>query len=349
MPPVTITMATWDYDRVRAIKDGTVRVEGCEVNHIFLRPEETFFRLFTYHEFDVSEMSFSSYMLARSNGDFPYLALPIPVSRVFPHAGIFIRADRGIERPEDLNGKTVGAPNYQLTRGLCIRGMLQDEYGVKPSDLEWRIGGLDIPEFLDYVPQRAPKGVRIEPISAGNTLSQMLADGELDAVFTAQTPICWRRRAPNVGRLFPDYRTAELNYFKKTGIFPIMHLIAVRQSLVEKYPWMPRAIVKAFEEAKAAIMPNLTEITALTTTLPWVTAEAEKTIAEMGEDFWPYGIEKNRKTIEAEIRWSYEQGLSKPRFEVEELFAPSTFEWYRSTKPGLSSSRLTGKAIRAKT
>jgi len=334
MSRVPITMATWDYDRIRAIKDGVVQVEGCAVNHITLRPEEAFFRLFTYHEFDVSEMSFSSYVLACSNGDFPYVALPIPLSRVFSHSAIFIRTDRGIKAPQDLKGRIVGAPNYQLTRGLCVRGVLQDEYGVKPSDLEWRIGGLDVPEFLDYVPQSVPEGVRIEPVPVGKTLSQMLVDGDLDAVFTAQTPSCWTRRPPHVGRLFPDYRRVELEYYRKTGIFHIMHLVGIRRSFAERYPWMPRALVKAFEEAKAAIVPNLTEMTGLTTMLPWLTAEAERTIAEMGDDFWPYGLEKNMKTLETQLRWSYEQGLSKRRFTVEELFATSTFEWYRSTRPG---------------
>ena len=345
MANVPITIASWDYDRVQALKDGSVPVEGCDVTYLVMRPEETFFRLFTYQEFDISEMSFSSYMLARTNVDFPYIALPIPLSRVFAHSGIFIRTDRGIKTPQDLKGKLVGAPNYQLTRGLCIRGVLSDEYGLKPTDVHWRIGGLDVAEFLDYVPQDAPKGVNIEPIPSGATLSRMLADGEIDAIFTAQTPQCWRDRAPKVDRLFPDYRTAELAYYKKTGIFHIMHLIGMRRSLAEKYPWLPREIMKAFERAKARIEPHLTEITALTTMLPWVTAEAENTIRDMGEDYWPYGIEPNLPTIEAQIRWSQEQGLSKKRWKIEELFHPSTMTWYRSDRPGLSSTRVTDAAL----
>ena len=346
MAKLPITIASWDYDRIRAIKDGTVEVEGCDVTYLTLRPEETFFRLFTYQEFDVSEMSFSTYMLARTNVDFPYIALPIPLSRVFAHSGIFIRTDRGINKPRDLKGKRIGAPNYHLTRGLCIRGMLSDEYGLKPEDVDWRIGGLDVPEFLDYVPLDAPKGVSIEPIPQGATLSQMLAKGELDAIFTAQTPLCWRQKARRVGRLFPDYRAAELAYYKKTGIFHIMHLVGMRRSLVEKYPWLPRAVMKAFEESKRAIEPHLTEITALTTTLPWVTAEAENTIRDMGEDYWPYGLEPNLTTIEAQIRWSREQGLSKRRWKPEELFHHSTFTWYRSDRPGLSSTRKTDASLK---
>src|SRR5438128_7250274 len=188
MAKLPISIATWDYDRVRAIKDGSVPIEGCDVTYLVMRPKEAFFRLFTYQEFDVAEMSFSSYMLARTNHDFPYYALPIPLSRVFTHSGIFIRTDRGIRTPEDLKDKVVGAPNYQLTRGLCIRGMLADEYGVKPSDLHWRIGGVDEPEFLDYVTSNAPPGLDIEPVSRGATLSQLLVEGKIDAMITAQTP-----------------------------------------------------------------------------------------------------------------------------------------------------------------
>ncbi len=336
-----ISIATWDYDRVQAIKDSSVPVEGCDVTYMVMRPKESFFRLFTYQEFDVCEMSFSSFMLAKTNHDFPYWALPIPLSRVFTHSGIFIRTDRGIKRPEDLKGRLVGAPNYQLTRGLCIRGMLQDEYGVKPSDLRWRIGGVDEPEFLDYVTSQAPAGVDIEPVPRGETLSKLLIEGKIDAIVTAQTPQCWRDQAPHVGRLFPDYRAAELAYYKKTGIFHIMHLVGIRKSLTDQHPWLARAVMKAFEAARAKIVPNLTEITALTTMLPWITKEAEDTVRDMGPDFWPYGIEKNRTTIETQIRWSYEQGLSKKIWKPEELFHPSTFTWYQSDREGLSATRAT--------
>ncbi len=343
MANLPITIASWDYDRIQGLKDGSVPVEGCDVTYIVTRPEETFFRLFTYQEFDVSEMSFSTYMLARTKSDFPYVALPIPLSRVFSLSGIFIRTDRGIKSPQDLKGKRVGAPNYHLTRGLCIRGTLSDEYGVKPEDLDWHIGGLDVPEFLSYVDHGIPKKISAQAIGHGATLSQMLADGEIDAIFTAQTPQRWRDQAPKVGRLFPDYRAAELAYYKKTGIFHIMHLIGVRRSLCEKHPWLPRALMKAFEESRQRIIPHLTEITALTTMLPWVTDEAERTIRDMGEDYWPYGVEKNRPTIDAQIRWSYEQKLSKKKWKIEELFHPATLTWYRDETPNVPDAVATGK------
>ena len=330
MPKVSLTMATWDYDRIQAIKDGSVPVEGCDITNIVTRPEEIFSRLFSHHEFDVSEMSFSMYAQRRADDNLPYIALPIPLSRVFVHSGIFIRSDCGIHEPQDLKGKRVGVPRYEQTRGICIRGMLSDEYGVKPTDIHWRIGGLDAPQRLEFSPQGVPEGLNIEPIQHGSTLSQMLVDGDIDAVFTAATPKCWRDRAPKVARLFPDYRSAEIAYYKKTAVFPIMHLIGVRSSLADKYPWLPRSILKAFGEAKTRIEPNLTEIGALTTMLPWMTAEAEHTIQEMGEDYWPYGIDKNIKTLEAQFRWLYEQGVTKKLCRVEEMFHPSTLAWYRS-------------------
>ena len=326
MSGLPITIATWEYDRVRGIRDGSVPIEGCEVTHLHLRPKETFFRLFEHQAFDVSEMSFSSYMLARNDPKMPYVALPIPLSRVFTHSGIFIRSDRGIETPEDLKGRIVGAPNYHLTRGLCIRGMLSDEYGVQPADMSWRIAGVDVPENLNYVGAGIPDGVEVLAAPQGATLSQMLIDGEIDAIFTAQTPDCWRRRAPNVARLFPDYRAAELAYYRKTGIYHIMHLIGLRRSLAKKYPWLPQAVVKGFTDAKKHIEPNLTDTSAMITMLPWLTAEAEATIRDMGADYWPYGIRKNGKTIDAQIRWSYEQGLSKKQWAIDELFHPSTID-----------------------
>jgi len=322
-----LTLITADYDRVRALHDGSVAVPGFRLRHSFLPPMEMFARLFTKHEFDISEMSFGAYLVALSRGKeadaFPYVGLPIFPSRVFAHSSIYVRGDR-IAGPADLKGKTVGVPNYQFTRGLCARGMLSDEYGITPADIVWRIAGIDTPQDLDYQRITAPPGVDLAALGPGATLSQALIDGDIDAMISASTPACFRDRAPGIARLFPDFRTVERAYYKKTGSFPIMHLVALRQGLIEAHPGLARSLVQAFTAAKAQVMPHLTELDALAVNLPWLVAEAESTIALMGEDFWPYGVEPNRTVLEAQIRWAHEQGLTTRRLAVEELFHPST-------------------------
>lgn len=324
MSLLPLTVACWDYDRTRALREGTVRVEGCDVNYLPTAPEETFFRAFTGNEFDVTELSFSSYMVSRSRGTCPYLAVPVFPSRAFRHSAIYVRTDRGISRPQDLKGKVVGVPEYQITASLWVRGILQDEYGVSPSDLDWRTGGIEQPGRHEKLTIQPP-GVRIVHATE-RSLSDMLADGEIDALVTARAPSCFMRGKPNVGRLFPNFRDEEKAYFAKTGIFPIMHVLGIRETLVEAHPWLPSSVYKAFEQSKAQCLRELEEVTALKVTLPWVAQEAEETRRLMGDDFWPYGVAENRKVLETLVRYSWEQGLSKRPLTVEELFAKSTLE-----------------------
>ncbi len=326
MVQIPITIACGDYDRTRAIKDGRVQVEGCAVTYIPLEPEEVFFRAFRYQEFDVSELSFSSYLRITDEGHSPYTAIPAFVSRVFRHSGIYIRTDRGIRSPADLKGRLVGVPEYQITAVVWMKGILQDEYGVRPADIRWRQGGQEQAGRGERTPLAPIAGIDLQAIPSDKTLSGMLAAGELDALFTARAPSCFVERAPHVGRLFPDYRNVEKAYYKKTGIFPIMHLIGLRKSLAERHPWLATSLYKAFVEAKAYAMKEVREINALPVTLPWLEAETLETMELMGEDFWRYGVEENRKEIETLARYSYEQGLVKKRLSVEDLFAPSTLE-----------------------
>jgi 4,5-dihydroxyphthalate decarboxylase len=324
MANADITVVSGNYDRIQGIKTGEIPIDGYNLRYLNLTPPETFQRLFADQEFDIAEMSFSTYLLARSRFNWPYTAVPVFLSRVFPHCSIYIRTDRGIERPEDLKGRLVGTPNFHFTRGLCVRGMLEDEYGVSPRDIRWRSGGIDTPGGLTYMKIEAPDGIDITPIGPDEALGPMLAQGAIDAIITYRDPQVFTDKAPNVGRLFPDFKVAEQAYFAKTGIFPIMHMVGIRNSLIERDPSLPLNVVKAFELSKALAMPHLTDLDALAVTLPWLVAEAESTIALMGEDFWPYGIEKNFKTIEAQTRWSFEQGISDRRFEMAEIFASST-------------------------
>lgn len=322
MADLPITVVSGDYDRIQAVKTGAAGITGCDVTYINLTPPETFHRLFEDQEFDVAEMSFSTYLLARSRFDWPYTAVPVFLSRVFPHCSIYIRTDRGIEMPEDLKGRRIGIPNYHFTRGLCVRGMLADEYAVTPGDIHWLTGGVDAPGGLAYMAVAPPAGVQVDGIGTGETLGAMLAAGEIDAIITYRDPEVFTAGAPDIARLFPDFRTPERAYFAKTGIFPIMHLVGIRDSLLANHPWLAEAVVAAFETAKTASMPRLRDLDALSVALPWLVAETEDTIALMGEDFWPYGVEKNLKTIAAQTRWSFEQGISDHQFSPEELFAP---------------------------
>lgn len=326
MANVPISIACNDYDRTRAIMDGRVRVEGCDVTYLPLDAEEVFFRAFRTQQFDVSELSFSSYMLQTARGECPYIGIPAFVSRLFRHSGIYIRTDRGIRKPADLKGRLIGVPEYQLTALVWIRGMLKDEYGIDPSEIHWRSGGQEEPGRDERTPLTLTNGVDLQPIPEGETLSNMLVKGELDALFTARAPSCFDKGAPNIDRLFPDYRTVERAYYKKTGMFPIMHLIGVRKSLVERHPWLATGLFKAFCAAKAIALEEIRDVAALNVTLPWAVAEARETAALMGQDFWKYGVQENAREIDALTRYSYEQGLALRKLTPEELFDKSTFE-----------------------
>jgi 4,5-dihydroxyphthalate decarboxylase len=326
MADVPITIACGNYDRTAPLIDGRVKVEGCSPTFLPLYPEEIFHRMFRFQEFDVAEMSFSSYIRTVAAGTAAYTAVPAFVSRIFRHSGIYIREGAGIREPADLRGKRIGLPEYQITAVVWMRGMLQHEYGVKPSEIHWRSGGQEQPGRHERTPLKPIQGLDLQAIPSDKTLVGMLREGELDALFTARAPSSFLAGEPHIKRLFPDTRAAEKAYYKKTGHFPIMHLIGIRKSLVEKYPWLPTSVYKAFCEAKDIAMENLVDVNALMVTLPWLEAETKDTMTIMGQDFWRYGVEENRKDIEALAQYSYEQSLIERKVSIEELFAPSTFE-----------------------
>ncbi len=326
MNEIGITVATWDYDRVRALIDGRVKVEGCVLNYLALAPEECFHRAHFHHEFDVSELGFTPYLNAVSLGDRSYVAIPVFPSRMFRHSAIYVRTDRGIETPGDLKGKRVGVPEYQMTAALWVRGMLEDEYGVRPSDIRWRNGGLEEPGREERAALSLPDEIELESLPADQTLSQWLADGRLDALVTARAPSCFDDGAPGVGRLFPDYPAVEAAYYDKTGMFPIMHLIGIRRSIYDKHPWIAVNVYDAFLRAKAMAYSELGQIGHLQATLPWPVAAFDQARSVMGSDFWSYGAAANAAEIAAMTRYSYDQGLSERLLNAEDLFAPSTFD-----------------------
>ena len=325
MSRLTLSLSCVDYDRTRAIFEGKVRVAGCDIVPTAMSPEEAFHRAFKFQEFDISELSMSSYMNQVAKDESPYVGIPAFLSRMFRHSSIYIRTDSGIDKPEDLKGKVVGVPEYQMTAALWVRGMLQDEYGVQPADMSWRDGGLEEGGKIPNVNLKLPKGVHLETIPPDRTLSEMLDTGEIDALISARAPSCFGQNA-DVTRLFQDYRAAEEAYYKKTGLFPIMHIVGIRKSLVEQHPWLPVNVLNAFIEAKQICYTNLAKVGHLFTTLPWPVDEFEAAKKLMGEDYWPYGVHKNAAVIEAMSRYSFEQGLTARNLTAQDLFAPSTFE-----------------------
>jgi 4,5-dihydroxyphthalate decarboxylase len=320
MSRLPITIATWDYDRVRALTDGRVQVEGCDVNYITMPVEECFERAFFHGEFEVAEIGFSPFLIALSRGPTPYVAVPVFLSRMFRHSAVYIRSDRGIEGPADLRGKTIGVPEYQMSAVMWFRGYLKDEFGIETKDIKWVQAGLENPGRRDKFPLNLPDGF---PLVSRNdvSLSKLLAGGELDVVMSARTPSCYAAGHPKVRRLFPNYRAAEKEYYKKAGIYPIMHALGIRRDIYEQNRWLAASLYKSFLQAKRLADAEFVETTALKIGLPWITAEYEATIAALGPDFWSYGVEANRKTLATMARYSYEQGLAIREVSVDEMFA----------------------------
>ncbi len=330
MALLPLTMTFWDYDRVQALADGRVGIEGCDAVHFSLDIHDIFFRAIRNREFDLTEMSFSSYMMMVDRGDPPYVAIPVFLSRMWRHSAIYIRTDRGIDRPEDLKGREIGVPEYQVTAALAARGLLSDEFGVKASDATWRTGGIEDPGRPEKIALDLPPEIVCRPIPADRSLSGMMAGGELDAMVSPLPPSAFLRRSPVVGRLFPDYRAREKDYYRRTGVHPIMHVAALRRSLVQDHRWLANNVYEAFEKAKALALPRLRNFGAVKATVPWLAAEVEETVALMGEDYWPYGVEANRVSIETMARYAHEQGLTRRRLAIEDLFVPETLEQSKS-------------------
>jgi 4,5-dihydroxyphthalate decarboxylase len=325
MSAIPLTLASWDYDRVRAIMDGRVRVEGCDIRHVTLPPEECFQRAWA-GEFDVAELGFSTYLTTVSRGTSPFVAIPVFTSRTFRHSAIYVRDDHGIDAPGKLRGKRIGVPQYEMAAAVWVRGFLKDDFGVAPGDIAWHQGGLDGPARRSHLAMSSPPGVSISSIPEGATLSAMLADGALDGIVTARPPSCFEARHPHIRRLFPDYRGIEQDYYRRTRLFPIMHVIGIRKRVAEQHAWLPAALLKAFGDAKRLAEAELREVTALKVGLPWLTAEMRATEELMGADFWPYGVEANRPTLSTCARYVFEQGIAAREVVVEEMFAPSTLK-----------------------
>ncbi|SHJ22878.1 4,5-dihydroxyphthalate decarboxylase [Roseomonas rosea] len=328
MNPLRLSLAIGDYDRIRPIADGTVRIDGVDPVMSILDPEEIFFRAFKYADFDICELSLSSYTVKTAKGESPYIAVPVFPSRAFRHTSVYIRTDRGITKPEDLRGRRIGVPEYQLTANVWVRVILE-EYGVRPSDITWVRGGYEHPGREEKIALQLPPDVRLESLSPGATISSALADGTIDAVIGPRAPSCFERGAPNIGRLWSDPVAAASEWYGKHRIFPIMHVLGIRKDIAEQHRYLPGALVKAFEEAKSLALAKLTNTAATKVTLPFVEERLQHARALMGEDFWSYGLEPNRHGLDVFLQAHHAQGLSSRRLKPEELFHPASLEAFR--------------------
>lgn len=329
MSKLRMTLACWNYDRTWALMDGRVEPEGIDLNFLNFPVEETFFRMLRHHEFEVAEMSLSSYCVSLFTKEKPFIAIPVFPSRFFRHSCIYVNANSGIKEPKDLIGKRIGNPEYQMTAPVWIRGILADEYDVPINSVTYYTGGEEEPGRPEKLKLDLPPDIRVERIGATQTLSAMLESGEIDALYTARMPSSFRRSPDKVKRLFGDYVPVEQEYFRRTKIFPIMHTVAIKRSVYESNPWVAQALYKAFYRAQQETYEDLYQTAALKFMLPWLTAHVEETRKEMGRDFWPYGFEVNRDTLNTFLRYSHEQGLSKELLTPEQLFAPETLESFK--------------------
>ena len=329
MSNLSLSVAMGDYDRTRPIIDGRVPIQGVTPVCMAQEPEELFFRAFRHADYDVCELSLSSFVVRTARGDCPYIGVPVFPSRFFRHTSIYIRTDRGIESPEDLKGRRIGTPEYQLTACVWARALLEDDHGVKPSDVTWVRGGIDEKGRVEKIKLNLPGDVKIEDIDPDTTLNELLEAGEIDGMVTPRAPSCFKRGEPNVGRLFADSEAAARYYYARTGIYPIMHLLGIRKTLLEQHPWLAGNIVKAFEEAKNVAAAHLKDIAAPKVMLPFLAEHLEALQALFGDDIWPYGLDANRVVLETFLRHHHAQGLSERLVAVEELFHPASLDSFR--------------------
>ena len=323
MPPLRITLACGPYDRTEALRTGVVCPEGIDLNYLAIQsPPEMFARMVANQAFDASEMSCAHALIRKGKGEFPFVALPVFPSRMFRHSYIFVNARAGIRGPKDLEGKRIGVPEYSQTAAVWIRGLLQHEYGVALETLHWVVGGVNAPGRPDALVNQPDDEVSITRLQ-DRTLNDLLVEGEIDALIGARRPVAFGKD-PRVARLFPNYRVMEREYYRKTGIFPIMHTLVIREAFYREHPWIAESLYKAFVEAKAWCLAQMRFSSSLRYTLPWLHADLDEMAEVFGSDPWPYGLEVNRHVLDTLVQYLVEQRLLRHPVPLEELFAPLT-------------------------
>jgi 4,5-dihydroxyphthalate decarboxylase len=328
MSKLQLSVAIGDYDRMRPLVDGLVQIDSVDAQFMLLDPEEIFFRAFRHADFDVCELSLSSYSVKTAAGTSPYIAVPVFPSRAFRHTSVYVRTDR-IKSPADLKGRRIGVPEYQLTANIWVRLFLEEDYGIRPSDITWVRGGYEHPGRIEKISLNLPDDVKVENARADATISDLLASGEIDAVIGPRAPSCFDRGHPHVGYLFTDPQATATEWYRRTRLFPIMHTLGIRRTLVEKHSWLPVAIYKAFERSKAVALAKLSDTSATKVTLPFVEEQLGAARRLMGEDFWSYGLESNREVLRRFLERHHAEGLSSRLLSPEELFHASALELHK--------------------
>jgi 4,5-dihydroxyphthalate decarboxylase len=329
MSKLRLSLGCWNYDRTRGLLEGRIQPDGIDLTYLDMPVEETFFRMLRHREFDVAEMSLSSYTVSLFKDQKHFIAIPVFPSRFFRHSCIYVNANAGIKEPRDLIGRKIGNPEYQMTAPVWIRGILQDEYQVPVEGQTYYQGGEEEPNRPEKLKLELPPNIKVAQIGEQDTLAAMLRDGKIDALYTARMPSTYHTGGGRVRRLFENYQEVEQAYFKKTRIFPIMHTVAIKRSVYEKHPWVAMSLYKAFVKSQQETYADLYVTAALKAMLPWLTKHVEDARALMGDDYWPYGFAPNREALATFLRYHHEQGLSKRLLEPEELFAPETLESFK--------------------
>jgi 4,5-dihydroxyphthalate decarboxylase len=325
---LTITLAAGDYEHLRDLLGGRVRVQGARIRWLELPLEEIFYRFTAFREWEVSEMSLAKYCSLRSRGDDSLMAIPVFPSRVFRHSAIYVRADGSVRAPSNLAGRHVGIPEWTQTAGVYVRGMLADEHGVGIDQVDWVQAGLNEPGREELVPPALGPGIRYRAV-ADRRLGDLLLDGDVDAVISARAPDVFLDGSRRIRRLFEDTQEAEQASLQATGIFPIMHTVAIRRDVLDEHPWLAPNLVTAFEESKRRSLRRLLDDSVARLPIPWASAGVERAVQLLGADPWPYGIEPNRTTLEAFLRYAHEQGICARMLTPEELFPASVQRTYR--------------------
>jgi 4,5-dihydroxyphthalate decarboxylase len=316
MQRLRLSLALGSYDHTRDLSTGRAVVDGAELIPLTLPIEEIFYRFVKFREFDIAELSFGKYVALRSQGDESFIALPVFISRAFRHSSIYVRDGSGLTDMAQLRGKRIGVPEWAQTASVYTRGILAEHAGVPLTEVEWVQAGVNTPGRAEKVALKLPAGIRYRA-APDKSLNQMLQGGEIDCAFSARPP---QALGKGITRMYPDYAAREEAYFRQTGVFPIMHVLALRGELFREYPWLAMNLYKACIAAKDASLERLSDITAAHAPMAWLPDYAARMRELFGEDFWPYGIEANRATLDAFLRYAHEQGVCHKLLTPEDIF-----------------------------